>query len=337
MRFLLLFLLSACIAACASTTRANLQTDLDQGLISQPTATTVDAAGFRQWADDFTTRAIATGYDPATTRLVMQSVQFQPKVIPLDKKQPESQLTLQQYLDKTITADRIARGRAKLADNYSTLNAVAQQTGVPANVLVALWGKETSYGAVMGGYPIGDALATLAYEGRRRAFFEKELGNFIQIVQQVGRDPKTLQGSWAGAMGQCQFMPSSYLKYAADGNGDGVADIWTSLPDVFTSSANFLRQVGWHPNEPVAQKVSIATPIDPSIVGRDKAPRSIAQWQQLGVQNIDNLVDLPARLYAPDGLDGPAYMIYANFDVLLRWNNSGYFATGVATLANNLN
>ena len=343
MRFIVVPLLCLCLAACAATVpqktaRANLQTDLDNGVVGTPmTDETSNTADFRVWADDFTQRAIAAGYDPVTTQRVMASVQFRPKIIALDQKQPESQLTLQQYLAKTVTADRIATGRAKFAENAAALQNVAQQTGVPASIIVALWGKETSYGAVMGGYPIADALATLAYEGRRRAMFEKELAAFIQVTQRVGRDPSDLQGSWAGAMGQCQFMPTSYLKYAVDGDGDGLADIWTSTADVFASAANFLAQSGWQARQPVAIPVTLPAALDPSIIGRDKPPRAAAQWLNSGVRSSANIdPNLPARLYAPDGPTRPAFMIFPNFDVIMRWNSSGYFVTGVALLADHL-
>lgn len=324
MRFLVICVCTLSLMACATTV--------------PPKPAQADAAGFEVWRENFAQRAVAAGYDQLTVRYVMSSVQFRPKIIELDRKQPESQLSLEQYLEKTVSADRIKNGRLKYAQNATLLNTMAQRTGVPASIIVALWGKETSYGAFTGGYPVADALATLAYEGRRREMFERELAAFIQIVQQVQRKPEELKGSWAGAMGQCQFMPTSYMKYAADGNGDGRADIWFDLADVFASSGNFLHQSGWRTGEPVAQPVALPPNLRPSFVGRDKAPRSVADWQRLGVKILRANINpnLPARIYAPDGHGGPAFIIYPNFDVLMRWNSSGYFATGVAMLADQI-
>lgn len=323
MRFFVICALAFSLMACATT------------VPPKPAQADTSHAGFVTWKENFAQRAIAAGYDPLTVRYVMNSAQFQPKVIELDRKQPEGQMTLQQYIDKIISADRIKNGRVKYAQNAALLNAMAQRTGVPANVIVALWGKETSYGAFTGGYAIADGLATLAYEGRRREMFERELAAFIQIVQKMQRKPEDLKGSWAGAMGQCQFMPTSYLKYAADGDGDGKADIWFTLADVFASTGNFLNQSGWHTGDPIAQPVSLPATLPADIIGRDKTPRTVAAWQQMGVKILRGPVDatLPARIYAPDGSTGPAFIIYPNFDVLMRWNNSGYFATGVALLA----
>ncbi|HEY1095870.1 MAG TPA: lytic murein transglycosylase [Alphaproteobacteria bacterium] len=326
-RLILLCLMTVTLTACAATT---------------PTKTAsaqVDPAGFENWRSDFTQRAIQAGYDPTAVRTVTQSVTFQPQLIELDRKQPETQLTLQQYVEKTVSTDRIAKGRQKLAENRTALNAVAARTGVPAKVIVALWGKETSYGAFTGGVKIGDALSTMAYEGRRRDMFERELLAFIQITQVLGKDPNVLKGSWAGAMGQCQFMPTSYLKYAADGSGDGKADIWFSLPDVFASAANFLQQSGWQAGQLIAQPIRLPANINVAALGRDKAPRPLRDWQQAGVTIIGNAPtnpNIPSKLYAPDGVGGPAFILYPNFDVLLRWNNSGYFGVGVTLLSDQL-
>ena len=323
MRALLLTFLALGLVACATTT-------------PQHTAK-ADEAGFQSWAAAYEQRALTAGYDRTAVRNVMQSLTFQPRIIELDGKQPEGQMTLQQYIERTVDAARINKGREKFAEHAAILRSVEQQTGVPANVIVALWGKETTYGGFTGGYEVGDALGTLAYDGRRRDMFERELAAFIQIVQKLERDPTQLKGSWAGAMGQCQFMPTSYLKYAADGDGDGKADIWTSLPDVFASTANFLKQSGWQAGQPIAQPIILPSTINAAIIGRDKPARPLQDWLNAGVKIMDTVPNqnLPARIYAPD-VGGPAFIIYPNFDVLMRWNASGYFATGVASLADQI-
>jgi membrane-bound lytic murein transglycosylase B len=299
----------------------------------------LDAAGFDQWKSDFTQRALQQGYAPQSLQAVMGTVQFQPKLVEFDRKQPESQLTLQQYIERTVSTDRINKGRNHMAENRDVLNRIASQSGVPASVIVALWGKESSYGAFTGGYKVGDALATMSYEGRRRAMFEKELLAFITVTEKLQKDPQILKGSWAGAMGQCQFMPSSYLRYAADGDGDGKADIWFSKPDVFASAANFLKQSGWQAGQPIAQSVHLPANINPAALGRDKQPRPLRDWINGGVKIIGKTpadLNYPAKLYAPDGVNGPAFVLYSNFDVLLRWNNSGYFGVGISLLSDQL-
>jgi membrane-bound lytic murein transglycosylase B len=311
------------LTACAATTP------------TKKASAQLDEAGFNHWKQDFTQRAVQVR-DPVAVQNVMRTVQFQPRLVELDRKQPESQLTLQQYIERTVSADRINKGRAHLAENRAVLNRVAAQTGVPASVIVALWGKESSYGAFTGGVKVGDALATMSYEGRRRDMFEKELLAFIDVVQRLGKDPNDLKGSWAGAMGQCQFMPSSYLRYAADGDGDHKADIWFSKPDVFASAANFLKQSGWQAGQPIAQSIRLPANINPAALGRDKQPRPMRDWIQGGVTVIGQTpadLNIPTKLYAPDGVNGPAFILYPNFDVLLRWNNSGYFGVGIALLS----
>lgn len=314
------------LTACAATTP------------TKQAAAQLDEAGFNRWKADFTQRA-KQSRDPAAVQNVMRTVQFQPRLVELDRKQPETQLTLQQYVERTVSTDRISKGRLHMAENRAVLNRIAAQTGVPAAVIVALWGKESSYGAFTGGVKVGDALATMSYEGRRRAMFEKELLAFIDVVQKLGKDPNDLKGSWAGAMGQCQFMPSSYLRFAADGDGDGKADIWFSKPDVFASAANFLKQSGWQAGQPIAQPIRLPSNINPAVLGRDKQPRPIRDWVNGGVTILGSApsdLNMPSKLYAPDGVNGPAFILYPNFDVLLRWNNSGYFGVGIALLAEQL-
>lgn len=261
---------------------------------------------------------------------------FEADLIRLDRNQPESKLTFEKYLKNTVTPARIQRGQALMAEHAVLLNRIGRQYGVPPRFIVALWGKETDFGRNTGGQNIVDALATLAYEGRRADFFRQELIQALRIIDQGHIDASAMIGSWAGAMGQCQFMPSSFFKYAVDGDGDGRIDIWGDLADVFASTANYLRTEGWNEGLTWGREVSVPATLDQSYVGKEKQ-MTLAQWSQLGVHTADDEPlpsrDLSASLVQPDGAGGRSFLIYDNFRVLLHWNKSTYFAASVGTLA----
>lgn len=206
-------------------------------------------AGFQRWLVEFKQEAREQGISDAVIEEAFDGVVENDRVVTLDRKQPEKKLTFEEYLDKVYTRQRVDEGRRHYAENKELLEKIAAQYGVPARFIVALWGMETSYGENMGSFEIVEALATLAYEGRRADFFRKELLNTLKIIQNEGYPASHMIGSWAGAMGQCQFMPSSYLRYAVDYNGDGKRDIWETQADVFASIANYLASEGWRANE----------------------------------------------------------------------------------------
>ncbi|MDB5477955.1 MAG: lytic murein transglycosylase [Alphaproteobacteria bacterium] len=297
------------------------------------------AEDFQSWLSSYKQRAIATGVPAAVVNRALYNIAPNDMVIRLDQKQPEGHMTLAEYVEKTVTPKRIETGKQRLAENRALLSHVQQIYGVPPSIIVALWGKESEFGSFMGNTETISALATLAYEGRRRAFFEQELLNAIVLTQRLNIDPRAMTGSWAGAIGQCQFMPSNYIKFALDGNGNRRVDLWRELPDVFASMANLLVHEGWRRGEGWGQRVDLPPGFDKNLLGRDKAGRDIRFWEQLGVQfnqqvpasNRQNI-----RLYQPDGTDGPSYALYPNFDVLMRWNHSGYFATAVGRLSDHL-
>jgi membrane-bound lytic murein transglycosylase B len=239
-----------------------------------------------------------------------------------------------------VNQNRIHEGREKLAQHRKLLNKVANTYGVPPQYIVALWGIETSYGKITGGFDILSALATLAYEGRRASFFEKELIAALKILQGGHAGTDRLLGSWAGAMGQCQFMPSSYHRYAVDGDGDGDVDIWNSLPDVFASMANYLKTEGWNDDLRWGRAVVAPRAIPESLYGRDNM-RPLSEWRRRGVMQASGAPlpvpadgsDPMAGLVAPDGVGGPSFLIYENYNVIMHWNRSTYFATSVGLLA----
>lgn len=297
---------------------------------------TASQPDFAQWLKGVRADAIAAGVSSATADAALANVKPIPKIIELDRKQPEKRLSFATYLERVVTEDRIAKGRRLLKENRAELDHTAAKYGVPPEVVVALWGVESSYGGFKGSYPVVDALATLAYDGRRSEYFRKELIVALKIVDEGHVALPAMSGSWAGAMGQTQFMPSSFVAYAQDENGDGRKDIWESLPDVFGSASNYLAQAGWKAGEPWGQMVSLPKGFDKALIG-DDARRGTADWARLGVR-LKNGAPLPADgrmawIVAPDGPTGPAYMAFDNYKVFLRWNRSSYFATSVGLLA----
>jgi membrane-bound lytic murein transglycosylase B len=240
---------------------------------------------------------------------------------------------------------RRTQGAALYQQHLPVLMDVEARTGVPGNVMVALWGIESNFGANMGTTPVIPALVTLAWRSPRGEYFAKEAMQALRVAAQQHIEPQALVGSWAGAMGGCQFMPSNYLAYAVDGDGDGSADIWKTPADVFASSGNFLHELGWQQGKPWRVKAR-ATAVLPQAAGFNERglskPWAIAQWQRWGViplgQTFAELggMDTAVRLYQPMGSEGPLYMLGGNFDVILKWNKSSYFAASVLLLAESI-
>jgi membrane-bound lytic murein transglycosylase B len=265
------------------------------------------------------------------------------RVLDFDKRQPEFTLTLDQYLAHVLTPQRIADGRKLMREHKKLLAAVAERYHVPAKVIVALWGIESGYGRNIGDYPVVAALATLAYDGRRSQYFRTELLNALTIVDR-GATAQQMRGSWAGAMGQCQFMPSTYLKYAQRWSGEGPADIWRTPADVFASAANYLAGVGWNPDETWGRPVRLSAQIDPTLLGL-ATKKSLAEWAKLGVRQA-NGKPLPhgtmqaSLVRADPGREatntGPPYLVYDNFRTYMNWNRSVFFGIAAGTLADRL-
>ena len=297
---------------------------------------------FDQWRQNFKAQAMQQGIQPDIAN-ALDNAEFLPRVIELDQKQPEGQITYAQYLKNTVTNQRIAMAR-QLQESYAEeLAAIEQQYGVPSSVILALWGKESSFGKNQGSFSLLSSLATLAYEGRRAEFFQKQLIAALRIMQDQHFTVEQMTGSWAGAFGQCQFMPTTYLNHAADGDGDGQADIWRSVPDVLASIANYLRAEGWQPNESWGRAVTLPTGFNRNLIGKD-IRKPVDEWAALGIAQADGQ-PLPQSLIQgylvsdnpTDGkLEGNMYLVYNNFDALLRWNKSRYFGLAVGTFANRI-
>ncbi len=305
--------------------------------LTSPAAAQADA--FSSWLQALRAEALQQGRQPHTLDVALNGLRPLPRVIELDRKQPEVTLTYAQYIQRVLPAKRIQHGKKLLRQHHTLLAKIGAAYGVPPRFIVALWGLETDYGQVTGGFPVIAALATLAYDGRRGAFFRRELLYALQIVEAGHITPKTMVGSWAGAMGQSQFMPSSFASYAVDYDGDGRRDIWTTLGDVFASIANYLAHAGWRQSETWGRRVTIPADLDPASSGL-KVRQPLSAWQALGVRRADGS-DLPkaslqAALVLPAGSQGPAFLVYQNFRTILKWNRSTYFALAVGQLADRI-
>ena len=291
---------------------------------------------FATWLDALRREAERRGISAATIQAALTGLSPIPRVLELDRRQPELTLSLREYLSRYVSTPRIERGRARLAEHRELLDEIGAKYGVPPRFIVALWGLETDYGQSVGDFPVIAALATLAYDGRRSALFREELFAALRIIDLGHVTTRNLRGSWAGAMGQSQFLPSSFLRFAVDHDGDGRPDIWTSRPDVFASIANYLAQAGWREGETWGHPVRLPAGFDGASAPLAGA-RPLAEWQRLGVRrpNGSDLPtgDTPASLLRPGPAGASTYLVLDNVRVLMRWNPSTLFAIAVGHLA----
>ncbi|MCC5886633.1 MAG: lytic murein transglycosylase [Gammaproteobacteria bacterium] len=294
---------------------------------------------FRQCVVGLQERARGEGISSATVTNVLGAVQYVPRVIELDRRQPEFTQTFTDYFGRRVTEDRVARGRALLAEHRVLLQRVLDDTGVPPHYLVAFWGLETNFGSFFGNMPIPDSLATLACDPRRSEYFTGELIAALRIIDAGDITPERMLGSWAGAMGHVQFMPSVFLRYAVDGDGSGRRDLWGSIPDAMASAGNFLRGIGWEPGLRWGREVRLPDGFPYELAGRNqKYP--LRSWRERGVMMADGqalpALDIEASLLVPSGHQGPAFLVYDNFEVIMRWNRSEFFALAVGHLADRI-
>jgi membrane-bound lytic murein transglycosylase B len=294
---------------------------------------------FADWLSGLRKQAAAEGVSKPTLDAALNNLQPLPDVLDKDKNQPEFTLTFAQYLPKVVTDDRVTQGRSLMTQYAAILAKVSAEFGVQPRFIVALWAVESDYGKYTGGYSEIGALATLAYGSGRKDFFRKELLDALRIIDQGNISAPAMTGSWAGAMGQCQFMPSSFRRYAVDFDRDGRRDIWGSQADVFASIANYLASFHWRPEETWGREVRLPAKFDARLIDL-KSEKPLATWQKLGVRDADGgdlpVATLTASLVAPDGPSGPAYLVYGNYKIVMRWNRSTYFATSVGLLADRL-
>lgn len=293
---------------------------------------------FAQWVAAFRASARAEGINEATLNRAFDDVHYLPRVIELDRSQPEFTRSVWDYLDNTVSAQRVALGQDKLLQVRAEADAAARRYGVPPSIVVAIWGMESNYGGNYGSTPTIDALATLGFEGRREDWARRELMAALRILDKGDIDREHMVGSWAGAMGQTQFLPSNFLAYAVDADGDGRRDIWGSMADVTASTANFLSRSGWQADKPWGVEVRLPAGFD---YGRaDTSVRqSSAQWAADGVRTMDGR-PLPefadGSILLPAGARGPAFLVGPNFRAILRYNNSTSYALAVGLLSQRL-
>jgi lytic murein transglycosylase len=312
-----------------------------------------DEAGFQSFLGTLRSQAEARGISRTTLDAVMPGLTLNQRVIELDRAQPGADPNaappdFAPYKAQHVDAARISRGRQAYQAQRWRLQKIEQQTGVPESIMVAIWGHETNYGTVMGGFDLPRALATLAYEGRRRDLFTDEFLSALQMVDR-GVPIARLKGSWAGATGGPQFLPSIYLRLARDGDGDGQADIWTSEADTLASIGNYFANAGWRPGQPWGLAVSVPPSLDRSqipnrtiatrcarVFARHSGWKTMAEWRALGLAPLargwpgDSVM---ATLLEPDGPGKTAYLLTGNYRVILDYNCSNFYALSVGLLA----
>jgi len=293
---------------------------------------------FTAWLKDVRAQARAKGIKESTLNAALSGIRPIPRVIELDRNQPEFKLTYRQYMERVVPYARVLKGRRMLEENRALLEKIGAKYGVQPRFLVAFWGVETDFGRVTGGFPVIPALATLAHDGRRSSFFRGELMNALKIVDEGHVTPAKMIGSWAGAMGQCQFMPSSFVRFAVDEDGDGRKDLWSSKADVFASAANYLKRSGWKGDQGWGRAVTLPKHFDRKLAGQER--RSLKTWSVLGVRDGTGKPlpqsDTSAALMLPEADGGPAFLVSDNFFTILKWNRSNFYALAVGQLADAL-
>ncbi len=301
-------------------------------------AVAAEAEPFGEWLSTLKREARERGISASTLDTAFAGVAPIPRIIELDRRQPELTLTFWKYLNGRVTEKRIRRGKELLVKHRTLLDRVARKYGVQPRFLVAFWGLETNFGDYFGAFPVTGALATLAHDPRRDRFFREQLLALLGLMDR-GDIPFNAKSSWAGAMGHCQFMPTTYRQFAVDFDGDGKRNMWRSLPDALASAANFLGRSGWMGDRTWGREVRLPGGFDWRLAGL-KVSKSLAGWQKLGVRRMDGRdlpkVDIAASILLPAGHKGPAFLVYKNFRTILVWNRSLLYALSVGHLADRL-
>ena len=341
------------VAACASdpvasatsqnesTPQSSTSSETRAAEIRQPqpaTSTARDSRGFDAWVASFRQRASARGVSRDVLDEAFGRAAFQPRIIELDRRQPEFSRAIWGYLDSAVSDTRIRQGRDKLATYDGIGREVEQRYGVPRTIIGAIWGVESNYGSNFGSYETIDALATLGYDGRRSRFAEEQLYAALEILANGDIDRDRMRGSWAGAMGHTQFIPTSFNAYAVDEDGDGRRDIWNSIADVMGSTANYLKSNGWQRGSTWGREVVLPQNFDYAQAELDTR-RSTDTWRAAGVRAVDSR-GLPSfqsgSIIAPAGAHGPAFLVGPNFRTILRYNNATSYALAVGLLSDRL-
>jgi len=288
---------------------------------------------FSEWRDQFRDEALAAGISADTFERAFAGIEPDPSVIEADRSQPEFTRPVWQYLDGAISPQRVRNGQRLLGEHATTLTGIEARYGVGRETLVAIWGLESSFGQIMGDKSVIRSLATLAYEGRRPAFAKSQLLGALEIIQRGDVSPARMRGSWAGAMGQTQFIPTTYNTHAVDFDGDGRRDIWSSTADALASAAHYLQASGWDANQPWGFEVQLPAKFDYALAD-SSIRKPLAEWRRLGVQGMPAIQgNASASLLLPSGHRGPAFLVLDNFRAILRYNNSSSYALAIGLLS----
>ena len=296
---------------------------------------------FDVWIKNIEKLALNKGIASETIQKSLNGVKPNKRVLELDSMQPEFTLTLDTYLSNATPRSRVKKGKDLYQEHALLFNEIYEVYKVQPRFIIALWGIETNFGMYTGSFNVIRSLATLSHDLRRRDFFTKEIINALTIIDQGHIEPDDMMGSWAGAMGQNQFMPSSFLNYATDFNKDGKKDIWNTLPDVFASSSNYLNKSGWNSNETWGREVKTINIIDENLITTSarniNVNKKLNEWSKLGVINLDGSklpeVNIDAYLVYPEGKNGRKFIVYENFKTIMKWNRSLFFGIAVGTLS----
>ena len=307
------------------------------GLLS---ATLTAHAKFERCISNLQEEARAAGISGEIRNQVLANVERVDRVIELDRQQPEFTASFNDYLGRRVTDKRVAQGRELRKKNAGLLASITAETGIPGHYLVAFWGMETNFGSYTGKMPIPSSLATLACDERRSGYFTRELMAALKILDRGDIKPEEMRGSWAGAMGQVQFMPSVYLKHAVDADGSGRVDLWGSVPDALTSAGHLLESLGWNRGERWGREVRLPPDFDYSKARGRKHSRPLSEWRKLGVRDAFGRdlpdADMEGALLLPSGHAGPAFLVYDNFRIIMGWNQSEFYALAVGHLADRI-
>lgn len=291
--------------------------------------------GFQKWLEELAAEAVARGVRAEVVREALEGLQPEPTVITPRHKQAEFALPKREYVRQLASEHRFREGLKKLAQHRNLLQRIADTYGVAPHYLVALWAIESDFGQGGSRFPVIRALVTQAYQGERQAFFRKQLLAALAILDREGMRSEQLRGSWAGAMGHFQFIPTTYLDYAVDFNGDGRRNIWTDIEDALASAASFMARAGWEEKRGWGRQIEIPAGFDLSLAGLDSG-RNPDAWRKAGLAVTDEPEDRALTLLLPDGPEGKAYLVTGNFRVLMRWNRAVAFALAVGHLADRL-
>lgn len=306
------------------------------GILQIPTTSSAET-GFAKFLETLRREAENKGIHSTTLDLALNGLESDSRVLARYNHQPEKKQSLKAYIARRVSKTRVAAGRLALSEYRDTLDSIAERFGVQPRFIVALWGSESDYGRNMGDFPVIRSLATLAYATKRGNYFRRELLEALRILDQGHIPVEDMVGSWAGAMGQCQFMPWSYNHRAIDFDADGHKDIWNSKEDALASIANYLASHGWRKDLTWGRPVKIPPGLDP---GRVNTRENLSEWQALGIRRLNGsdlpLRDISAQLIAPAHAMGQHYLVYDNFSILLKWNRSHHFAIAVGTLSDRI-